>query len=114
VSEEFEPGRPFILFVSLEVEDRHLIALRAALEGTAVLSRLEPGCDVYDVYESRSKYGVRFHLFEAYRNYAAFEHHRDSAHVVALRETFNSVLKSDPHRLELLLVNRAGIGPGTS
>jgi quinol monooxygenase YgiN len=70
-----------------KLNQEHLVeeTLRGMLEPT----RREPGCITYDLYRAQSG---SFHLFEAYRDQAAVEAHRVTAHYKAYRARMADLL----------------------
>jgi quinol monooxygenase YgiN len=68
----------------LVVHEEHLAAFRRRLLSHAATSREEPGCLRFDVYQETSRPAM-FLLFEIYRDAAALEAHRGSAHFADFR-----------------------------
>lgn len=63
----------------------HLAEVEAELRVMARASRQEEGNLRYDLARERTGSGVRMHISERYRDEAAVQAHRDSAHYQAYR-----------------------------
>ncbi|MBS1210596.1 MAG: antibiotic biosynthesis monooxygenase [Proteobacteria bacterium] len=73
------------VFASVVPLAGHEALVEQALRDAAAQSRLEPGCERYDLF--RAVQGeVSFQLFEAYADQAALSAHAQSAHFLALKE----------------------------
>jgi quinol monooxygenase YgiN len=83
---------PAIVFASFTPHPDRIAELRAALDLMIEHSRSEPGCEVYDLYESDA--GERLHLFERYVDAEALEAHRATDHYKAYRAKLPDLLAS--------------------
>ena len=74
------------IYVMARVQARaeHRAELEAELRQMVAASRAEPGCLRYDLFADQGG-GAGFSLVEAYRDEAALEAHRASAHYQAYR-----------------------------
>lgn len=81
-----------IVFASFSPHPDRAADLRASLDLMVEHTRREPGCQVYDLYESDD--GARLHLFERYDDAAALEAHRASDHYKAYRAKLPDQLAS--------------------
>ena len=77
------PAPPAIVFASFTPHPDRVADLRATLDVMVEHTRQEPGCEVYDLYQSDD--GERFHLFERYVDADALAVHRASEHYKAYR-----------------------------
>lgn len=77
------PATPAIVFASFTPHADRTADLRATLDVMVEHTRQEPGCEVYDLYESED--GARLHLFERYVDADALAAHRASEHYQAYR-----------------------------
>jgi len=68
----------------LTVHEERIEAFRERVRRHAETSRAEPGCLTFDFYQDTEAPGA-FLLFEVYRDKAALEAHRASAHFLAFR-----------------------------
>src|ERR1035437_5461884 len=68
----------------LSVRENHIEEFRERVSRHAEVTRAEPGCLAFDVYQSTQVPSV-FFLFEIYRDGRSLEAHRDSAHFLAFR-----------------------------
>ena len=69
----------------LTIQADHIDEFRERVSRHARLTRAEPGCLVFDVYQGTEAPGV-FFLFEIYRDQHSLQAHRDSAHFLAFRQ----------------------------
>lgn len=76
--------QPVIVFASFHPKPGEAGAVEKILGGMVGPTRAEPGNEIYDLYR---KAGVpaSFHLFERYRDQAALQAHRETAHYKAYR-----------------------------
>ncbi len=88
------PTSPAIVFASFTPRPERVAQLRATLDVMVEHTRQEPGCEVYDLYESESDGGTRFHLFERYNDADALEAHRATEHYKAYRAKLPELLAS--------------------
>jgi quinol monooxygenase YgiN len=86
------PTAPAIVFASFNPRPERIDQLRATLDVMVEHTRREPGCEVYDLYESGD--GERLHLFERYVDGDALEAHRASDHYKAYRAKLPELLVS--------------------
>ena len=87
------PTSPAIVFASFTPRPERVPQLRATLDVMVEHTRQEPGCEIYDLYESDED-GTRFHLFERYTNTDALEAHRGTEHYKAYRAKLPELLAS--------------------
>jgi quinol monooxygenase YgiN len=85
------PTSPAIVFASFTPRPERVPQLRATLDVMVEHTRREPGCEVYDLYESDDD-GTRFHLFERYVDGGALEAHRATDHYKAYRAKLPELL----------------------
>ena len=71
-------------------------ATEAALRKMVAQVRQEPGNLRYDLTREKSAEGVRFHISERYRDAAAAQAHRESAHYQAYRSEAVGLLSRAP------------------
>ena len=88
------PTSPAIVFASFTPRPERVPQLRATLDVMVEHTRQEPGCEVYDLYESVSDDGTRFHLFERYADTDALEAHRATEHYRVYRAKLPELLAS--------------------
>jgi len=88
------PTSPAIVFASFTPRPERVPHLRATLDVMVEHTRQEPGCEVYDLYESESDGGSRFHLLERYVDTDALEAHRATEHYKAYRAKLPELLAS--------------------
>ena len=86
----------------------HLAVIEAEMREMARASRQEPGNLRYDVARERTPSGVRLHISERYRDEAAVQAHRDSAHYQAYRAKAGAWLAEPPQVSVLEEVDVAG------
>jgi (4S)-4-hydroxy-5-phosphonooxypentane-2,3-dione isomerase len=80
------------LIVAFDVKPAALPAFLAILREHAVKTlEEEAGCERFDVLTSRDG-GPIVHLYEVYRDEAAFELHRESARLVAVRDRYRDLI----------------------
>jgi quinol monooxygenase YgiN len=73
--------------------------LRALLQGMLAPTRAEPGCKLYELYESDS--GGRFYLYEAWESRAALDQHLATPHFRHLEQTGRELVK-EPFEVNIL------------
>ncbi len=67
------------------------------LRGMVPMTRSEPGCLVYDLFEGVDPSGARrFYLLEKYRDADAVQAHRDTGHYKAYRANILDRLQQPP------------------
>lgn len=91
---------PAIVFASFNPHPDKVDEMRATLDTMIEHTRGEPGCEIYDLYES-DEGGVRFHLFERYTEGSALEAHRASDHYKDYRAKLPDLLR-DPVEVTVL------------
>jgi quinol monooxygenase YgiN len=84
----------------IKAKPEHQEAVRAAMVPMTVASRKEPGNLRYDLLVDR-KDPSSMHVVEAYRDEAALEAHRNSAHYAIYREA-TGVLLEQPVQVAVL------------
>ncbi len=87
-------ANPIVLVVRCEVQPQHLQAFIAEVTSNAENSRKEPGCLRFDVLQ-KDPDQYTFLLYEMYRDNAALEAHRATAHFGRWRDTAVPMLKGD-------------------
>jgi autoinducer 2-degrading protein len=90
-------ANPLVLVVRCEVQEQHLEAFLAEVTSNAGNARKEPGCLRFDVLQHKDNKLV-FVLYEQYRDEAALEAHRNSAHFARWRDVAVPMLKGDRQR----------------
>jgi len=73
--------------------------LRALLRGMLIPTRAEPGCRLYELYESGS--GGRFYFYETWESQAALDQHAASPHFKHLEQTVGPLLQ-EPFEVNIL------------
>jgi quinol monooxygenase YgiN len=73
--------------------------LRALLESMLAPTLAEPGCKLYELYESDSE--GRFYLYERWESQAALDQHAASPHYKHLEETVSELVK-EPFEVNIL------------
>ncbi|TDV34173.1 quinol monooxygenase YgiN [Paraburkholderia caballeronis] len=92
------------IFASLTPKAEHVADVEAALRVMVAETRKEPGNQRYDLMR-RADGAPGFHLFESYRDAAAVQAHRDSAHYTAYRAKVGTWLAEAPDVKELVGVD---------
>ena len=66
-------------------------------------TRLEEGNELYNFYEEKNKEskGISYHLFEIYKNSAALDFHRETAHYKDYRSKIDDLLEK-PREVKVL------------
>ncbi|HYJ70060.1 MAG TPA: putative quinol monooxygenase [Nocardioidaceae bacterium] len=98
------PTAPAIVFASFTPRPERIPQLRATLDVMVEHTRREPGCQIYDLYESDD--GKRLHLFERYVDADALEAHRASEHYKAYRAKLPELLASP---IEVAVLSEADV-----
>jgi quinol monooxygenase YgiN len=93
-------GEPVVVLATLRSRPGRAAELKQTLEFVQASSRQEPGCEIYDLYESVDAEGT-YCLFERYRNRAALEAHRNTDHYRAYRARVPDLL-SQPVEVTVL------------
>ena len=92
------------IFASFAPKPSHEQQVEETLRGMVAPTRREPGCITYDLYRAQSG---SFHLFETYRDQAAVEAHRATAHYKAYRARIADLL-AEP--IGVVILNGVDIG----
>ncbi len=86
------PDSPVSVFASFRPREGRAGDLRSLLAWMVEQTRVEPGCERYDLYEEREA-GEALHLFERYRSQEALEAHRASDHYIEYRRQVPDLLE---------------------
>lgn len=78
------------VFASFQVREGRRDEFVAVITRQVRESRLEPGCERYDLFEDSDG---GFHVFETYRDRSALETHRDSPHLAEFRSASSDLLE---------------------
>jgi quinol monooxygenase YgiN len=73
--------------------------LKKLLQGMLAPTRAEPGCRLYELYESGER--RRFYFYELWENQAALEHHAASPHYKQLELLVRDLLE-EPFEVNIL------------
>lgn len=73
--------------------------LRTLLQGMLTLTRAEPGCERYELYESDSR--GRLYLYETWESQAALDQHIATPHFGHLKQAVGELL-SEPFEVNIL------------
>ncbi|MGD0929913.1 MAG: putative quinol monooxygenase [Candidatus Korobacteraceae bacterium] len=73
--------------------------LRALLRGMLTPTRAEPGCRLYELYESGS--GGRFYFYETWESQAALDQHAASPHFKHLEQSIGELV-AEPFEVNIL------------
>jgi quinol monooxygenase YgiN len=65
--------------------------LRALLQGMLAPTRAEPGCKLYELYESNST--GRFYFYETWESQAALDQHAATPHFKQLEQTVGDLVR---------------------
>lgn len=65
--------------------------LRALLQGMLAPTRVEPGCKLYELYESNST--GRFYFYETWESQAALDQHAATPHFKQLEQTVGDLVR---------------------
>jgi len=79
--------------------------LRTLLQGMLTSTRAEPGCQLYELYESDSR--ERFYLYETWESQSALDRHIETPHFRHLRQAVGEVL-TEPFEVNILRAIRSG------
>src|SRR5690348_7926064 len=93
-------GEPVVVLATLRSRPGRAAELKQALVFVQASSRQEPGCEIYDLFESVDAEDT-YCLFERYRNRAALEAHRNTDHYRAYRARVPDLL-SQPVEVTVL------------
>jgi quinol monooxygenase YgiN len=86
-------SQPTSVFVTFQPHPERAARLRELLGMMVEHTRLEPGCERYDLYRSGDPAAPAFHLFERYVDTAALESHRASDHYRQYRAVLPELLE---------------------
>lgn len=89
-----------IVFASFTPKSESVLEVERILSGMVPPTRNEAGCEAYDLFRTSDE-PLTFHIFEVYRDRAALEAHRDSAHYKAYRGEIMQFL-ADPIFVKVL------------
>ena len=73
--------------------------LRALLQGMLIPTRAEPGCELYELYESDS--GERFYFYEEWESQAALDQHAATPHFKHLEQSVGDLV-TEPLEVNIL------------
>ena len=73
--------------------------VRALLQGMLTPTRAEPGCRLYELYESSS--GGRFYFYETWESQAALDQHVATPHFKHLEQNIGE-LEAEPFEVDIL------------
>jgi quinol monooxygenase YgiN len=73
--------------------------LKALLEGMLVPTRSEPGCELYELYESDA--GGCFYFYERWQSQAALDRHITTPHFEHLKQNVGELLR-EPFEVNIL------------
>lgn len=93
-------GQQVYIFASITPKPGRDGEVERILRGMLAPTRAEPGCRRYDLFRDRGD-TVVYHLFEAYDDFAAVEHHRSTEHYKVYRRDIESLL-AEPVRAVLM------------
>jgi len=82
--------------------------LRALLRGMLIPTRAEPGCRLYELYESGS--GGRFYFYETWESQAALDQHAASPHFKHLEQSIGELV-AEPFEVNILTKILPGATP---
>jgi quinol monooxygenase YgiN len=86
------PDQPVMVFASFTPREEKAQAVVSILRRMRTETRLEPGNEVYDLYEAESDGRTTFHLIERYTDRDALEAHRATDHYRAYRAEIPDLL----------------------
>jgi quinol monooxygenase YgiN len=73
--------------------------VRTLLQGMLTPTRAEPGCRLYELYESSS--GGRFYFYETWESQAALDQHVATAHFKHLEQSIGELV-AEPFEVNIL------------
>ena len=79
--------------------------LKTLLQSMLTPTRAEPGCQLYELYESDSK--ARFYLYENWESQSALDRHIETPHFRHLRQAVGEVL-TEPFEVNILRAIQSG------
>jgi quinol monooxygenase YgiN len=77
------------------------VQLRALLQGMLAPTNAEPGCKLYELYESLSDPKGRFYLYEAWESQAALDQHMAMPHFKRLEQIGGELVK-EPFEINIV------------
>jgi len=99
------PVTVFASFTPVAGKEQELHDLLAWMVGH---TRVEPGCERYDLYRRSGDEGGSFHLFERYRDEDALAAHRASDHYVEYRRKVVDLLDG---AIDVLVLDGLDVAP---
>ncbi len=85
------------VFVRFEPKPGEEPRVEVILRGMVPMTRSEPGCLVYDLFDGEDPSGARrFYLLEKYRDADAVQAHRETAHYKEYRASILDLLEQPP------------------
>jgi quinol monooxygenase YgiN len=75
------------------------VQLKALLQGMLAPTHAEPGCKLYELYESDCR--GRFYLYETWENQAALDQHMATPHFKRLEQTGGELVR-EPFEINLV------------
>lgn len=85
-------SQPVMVFASFVPAEGQTANVCDILLGMRTATRLEPGCDQYDLFSADRDGDTTFHLIERYADADALQAHRDSDHYKAYRAAIPDML----------------------
>jgi|SRR5271157_3600357 len=82
--------------------------LRALLQGMLTPTRAEPGCKLYELYESDSR--GRFYFYETWESQAALDQHIATPHFKHLEQSIGELV-AEPFEVNILTRTLPGATP---
>jgi quinol monooxygenase YgiN len=82
--------------------------LRTLLQNMLAPTRVEPGCNLYDLYESNSR--GRFYLYETWESQSALDRHITTPHFRHLQQAVGELL-TEPFEVNILRALPTGASP---
>ena len=70
---------PFAVIVTVQIKPDRIEDFKKALSFNSEQSRLEPGCYRFDTLQDMAD-PCKFHFYEVYKNQAALDEHKKTAH----------------------------------
>lgn len=89
----------YSIFVTINIKPAHIDEFKEASLGDAHgATRDEPGCFRFDMLQN-AEIPSRFHLYEVYRDEAAFEDHLETPHFKKWRDWVTPFFDGDPSKV---------------
>ena len=79
--------------------------LRTLLQSMLIPTRAEPGCQLYELYESDSR--GRFYLYENWESQSALDQHKATSHFRHLQQAAGEIL-AEPFEVNILRAIQSG------